>query len=181
MSYHGILIPNAVQATNVDALNRSFVGTADIDNGSVFATAALSTTDGEGEVWVATVPTTGANLTNLWMAYEPEVVVTVTGTKKYKGINPDVRDFYNVTGDIFTGFKLELGDILTISTDGLTGSVSTGDFAVATNAQYKLAWSASAVSGVSLKRLETTYISIADGSIGTQRTVAYRFVVTALA
>jgi hypothetical protein len=181
MANHGILIQNAVQALNIDALNRNVVGTADIDNGSVFSLSTLSTTAGEGEVWTAVQPATGAGLTNLWMAYEPEVVTTVSGTKKYKGINPDVRDFYNIAGDVFTAFKLQLGDIVTISADGLAGTISTNTYVVATNGDYKLTWAAAPVSGVSLKLIETTYISIADGSIGNQRTTAYRFEVVALA
>jgi len=178
---HGVLIPNAVQATNIDALNRSVVcTTTDIDNGSVFSLTGVSATVGQGEVWVAATPAT-ASLTNLWMAYEPEVVVTVSGSSKYKGIDPDVRNFYNIAGDVFTAFKLEVGDIVTISIDGVAGTKSTNTYVVATNNTAKLTWAAAAVSGVSLKLLETTYISIADGSIGTQRTTAYRFVVEALA
>jgi hypothetical protein len=157
MSFHGVLIQNAVQALNIDALNRSVVSTQDIDNGSVFRLTGLSTTAGEGEVWVAATP---SSITDLWMAYEPEIVVTVSGTKEYKGINPDVRDFYNITGKVFAAFKPMIGDILTISTDGLGGTKGVNTYVVATSGTEKLTWGASAVSGLSLKLLETTYISI---------------------
>jgi hypothetical protein len=78
-------------------------------------------------------------------------------------------------------FKLCIGDIVTISADGLAGTKSSNTYVVATAGAQKLTWGASAVSGVSLKLLETTYFSIADGSIGTQRVTAYRFVVEAVA
>lgn len=84
------------------------------------------------------------NSTGLWMAYEPEVVVTVSGTKKYKGIDVDVRDFYTPSGEVFTAFKPQVGDILTFTADGITGSKSTNTYAVAANGQYALAWAASA-------------------------------------
>lgn len=176
---HNVLIQNSVQALNIDAFNRSAMGSADIDNGNIFYLSSVSSTPTEGEVWIATQPATSSGLklslklidttyisiadgsigtqrttayrfevvdnsSGLWMAYEPEVVVTVTGTKKYKGINPDVRDFYNASGDVFTAFKPQVGDILTFTDDGITGTKSTNTYIVATNGQYKLAWSATA-------------------------------------
>jgi len=180
MANHGVLILNEVQATNIDALNKSVVATVDMDNGNVFSLSGKSTTAGQGEVWLAATPAT-ASLTNLWMACEPEVVVTVTGTKKYKGINPDVRDFYNVAGDVFSAFQPKVGDIITLTPDALAGTKSTNGFVVATNNTAKLTWAASAVSGLTLTLLGTTYISIADGSIGTQRQTAYEFLVSAVA
>jgi len=79
----------------------------------------------------------------LWMAYEPEIVTIVTASgKKYKGIDPDVRDFVNSAGTVFSAFKPMVGDVLTISADGITGVIGTNTFAVATNAQYALSWAA---------------------------------------
>jgi hypothetical protein len=81
----------------------------------------------------------------LWMAYEPEVVTIVTASgKKFKGIDADVRDFANIAGTPFSAFKPQVGDILTISADGITGTISTNTYAVATNGQYALAWAAAA-------------------------------------
>ncbi len=181
---HGILVQSKVAALNIDSLNRSVVGTADIDNGMVFtlATRNTSATYGQNEVWDATVPATGAGLTQLWMAYEPEVVVTVSGSNKFKGIDNDPRNFYNITGDVFTAFKPQLGDILLITADSLgTGTGAESAFAVATNATYKLTWAAAAVSGLSLKYLSTQYVSIGTGAIDNQRVTAYSFEVVALA
>lgn len=173
-----ILVQNAVQAMNIDALNRKAKGSADIDNGNVFYLASKSAAAGEGEVWDATQPATGSglklslkllgttyvsladgsigtqratayefevvdNTTGIWMAYSPEIVTVVTASgKKYRGINPDPRDFTNTSGEVFDAFKPQVGDILTITTDGITGTKSTNTFIVATNGQYALAWAA---------------------------------------
>ena len=80
----------------------------------------------------------------LWMAYEPEVVLTVSGSNQFKGIDHDVRNFTNLAGTPFTAFQPQVGDILTISADGITGTIGTNTYAVATNAQYALAWAAAA-------------------------------------
>lgn len=179
MSY-AILVQDAVQAMNIDALNRSAKGSANIDNGNVFYLATKSTTAGEGEVWTATQPATASGLkfsckligttyvsiadgsigtqrvtayqlevvdnsSNLWMAYSPEVVTVVSGTKKYKGINPDPRDFTNLSGEVFTAFKPQVGDIITITADGIGDTpIGTNTYAVAKNGQYKLDWASAA-------------------------------------
>jgi hypothetical protein len=177
---HGIVIQNAVQAMNIDTLNRSVRCADAIDNGFVFKLLNLSSVAGEGEVWIASTPTATAGLQNLWMAYEPEVVITVSGTKQYKGIDPDIRNFYNLAGAVFTAFKPQLGDIITLTDDDITGTIGVNTYVVATAADYKLNWASAAVSGLSLKLLSTDYISIADGSIGNQRVTAYRFEVVAI-
>jgi len=63
----------------------------------------------------------------------------------------------------------------------LGGSKASNEYVVAVDGSFKLTWGASAISGLSLKLIETTYISIADGTIGTQRTAAYKFEVVAVA
>lgn len=179
---HAVLVQEKVAALNVDAYNRPCVSASDIDNGYVFQLATKSSTAGESEAWVATIPASGAGLQNLWMAYEPEIVTVLSGTKEYKGINPDPRDFYTVAGKMFSAFRPVLGDLLKITGDGLTtGAGAESAYAVATNNDFKLNWAAAAVSGLSLKYLATDYISLADGSIGTQRVVAYKFEVVAVA
>lgn len=179
MSY-AILVQDAVQAMNIDALNRNAKGSANIDNGNIFYLATKSATAGEGEVWTATQPATASgllfsckligttyisisdgsigtqrvtayqlevvdNTTGVWMAYSPEVVTVVSGTKKYKGINPDPREFTNLSGEVFSAFKPQVGDIITITADGIgTTAIGTNTYAVAKNGQYKLDWAAAA-------------------------------------
>lgn len=172
---HGVLIQNKVLAQNVETFNRPAKSAADLDNGNVVQLSTGYTgTAGEGEVWAATTPATGAGLTGLWMVGEPPVVTTVSGTKSYKGIDPDPQDFYVPAGKVFSAFRISTGDIVTLTDAALAGTKSTNGYVVATNGTVKLTWAAAPVSGVSLKLLDTTYISIPDGTIGTQRVVAYR-------
>jgi hypothetical protein len=174
---NGILIQSAVQAKDIDALNRAAVAAVDVQNGSVLNLTGYSTTAGESEVWAAEAPTTG-NLSNLWMACSPEVVVT---DGKYKGIDVDPRNFVNTAGDVFDVFKPQLGDIVLMSVDAVGGTKSTNTFVVATNAELKLQWAAAAVSGVSLELIEETTMSIGTGAIGSNKVTAYKFEVVAVA
>jgi hypothetical protein len=178
---HGVLIQNKVAALNIDAFNRAVISASAIDNGNVFNLLSKSSTAGS-EVWLATQPATGS-LVNLWMAYEPEVVQTVSGNSTYKGIDPDPRNFYNIAGDVFSAFKLQVGDIITVTADAIGGSKSSNEYVVATNEDYELNWSATTIaSGVNLKLMDTTYMSIGSGSaIGTQRVTAYQFEVISVA
>lgn len=175
----GVIVKNSVQAMSVDSLNRAAVAAADLDNGSVVILSGKTGAAGENEVWTAAQPVTGT-LSNLWMVASPEMPITVSGTKKYRGLSPDPRDFVNLTGQYLDVFKPQLGDIVTLTDDALGGIKGANTFVVATNATYKLNWAAAAVAGLSLKLLRTTYISIPDGSIGTQRVVAYEFEVVAI-
>lgn len=178
---HNILIQRKVAAKNIDSLNRSAVhASVDFDNGNVLSLSGLSTTEGEGEVFSAVVPAT-ATLGALWMCYTPEVVVTVSGTKKFRGIDVDAQDFYVPALSVMDVFKPQIGDILTLTADGLAGSKSSNTFVIAADGVQKLTWNASAISGLSLKLLGDDYISLAPGTIAGQRITAYRFEVVALA
>jgi hypothetical protein len=180
MANHGLMIPSKVVAADVDAYVRSVKSASDLDNGNVVSLSALSVTAGEGEVWTAATPATGAGLTNLWMIGEPEVVLT---DSKYKNIDPNPLNFYTPAGKIATAFKLQVGDIVMLNAEALAGTKSTNNYVVATNATTKLTWAAAAVSGVSLYLLGTEYVSLpTTGAIGEdQRVVAYKFHVVAIA
>jgi hypothetical protein len=174
---NGVLIQSKVQAKDNDALNRPAVSAADVMNGNVLDLTGYSTTAGEAEVWTAVAPTTG-NLSNLWMAYSPEVVIT---NAKYRGIDCDPRSFTNIAGRVYDVFKLEVGDIITVTGDSLAGTQSTNTFVVATNTAFGLTWAAAAVAGVSLELLEETTISLGTGAIGSQKIPAFKFEVKAIA
>jgi hypothetical protein len=177
---HGILVQNKVAALNIDSLNRSVICSgSDIDNGFVFNLLTQSTVATSGcEVWVATQIASGST-TDIWMAYEPEVVTTVSGTQKYKGINPDPRAFYNPAGTVFSAFKPQIGDILTMTADSLSSS-SKAAYAVATSGTYKLTWGANSVAGLSLRFLSDDYLSIGSGAIDSQRVAAFKFEVVTI-
>lgn len=178
MANHGVLIPNQIAAMNVDAFNRSVIASADIDNGNVLVLSAKSTTDGEGEVWTAIVPSTSNGLTGLWMAYSgDEIVVT---DARYKGLDPDPRHFFNATGKVFSAYKPQLGDIITVTDEALAGTFISGTttHVNATNSTggYKLVWGNSQTSSVlSYKLLKVNYISLATGAIDSQRVTSYQF------
>jgi hypothetical protein len=177
---HNILIQNAVAAQNVDAWNRSAVAATDVDNGNIVILSALSTTAGEGEVWTALTPSTANGLTGVWMVAQPELVET---GEKYRGLDPDPRNFYVQDGKVFSVIKPQLGDIVTMTADGVAGTKSTNTFANATDSTGGLrpVWGATQTSSVfSLKLIETTYISIGSGGIDSQRVLAYKFVVVGL-
>ncbi len=178
---HAVLVQSKVAAKNVDAMNRPAIGTADLDNGNVIQLLTESAVSGQTEVWSATIPSASAGLKNLWMVYEPEVVLTVSGTKQYKGIDPDPQDFYIPSGMVFSAFQPELGDIILLTGDGITGSKASNGFIVATASDYKLNWAAAAVSGLSYALIGTSYISIGSGAIDSQRVTAYKFECVALA
>lgn len=178
---HGICIPNKIAATDIDALNRVAYSASDIDNGWVFELLARSARTGESEVWVATA--SAGTLTNIWMAYSPEVVTVVSGSNKFKGIDSDPLNFYNIAGDMIDVFRPQIGDIITLTADSLSTSsaVVESAYAIVTSGQFKLYWSASAAVGLTLKYLETTYVSKPTGAISeTQHVAAYKFAVTAV-
>jgi len=173
MANHGVLIGNKYLAKDNDVLVRPVVSASAIDNGYVFNLLSQSATAGQTEAWTATWPVTGS-LVGLWMAYEPELPSAFAGTKQYRGFGT-VQDFYNVAGQVFTAIKISVGDIYTMSIDVMSGVVSTGDYLVAADSAYQLAWSAAGVNSTTImKRLATTYMSLPDGSIGTQHIVAYK-------
>lgn len=166
-----ILIPTLTTAKNVDALNRSFIGEVDLDNGNVFGKGELSASANESQVYEATTPE--EELTGLWMAYSPEDVVLTDGLgNQFKVGTLDPRAFTNTAGVVFSGFKPQVGDLVLISADGIAGEAAA--YAVATAESNKLSFAAAAIEGLSFKVVETTYISVASANnIGSQRVTAY--------
>ena len=167
-----ILVPTLTAAKNVDIFNRSFVSTVDLDNGNVFSKGELSTDASESQVYQTVTPATGS-LSGLWMAFTAEdVVLTDDLGNQYKVGTLDPRAFTNTAGTVFSGFQPQVGDLILISADGISGSAD--GYAVATNGSSKLAFASAAIDGLSFKVVETTYISVASANaIGSQRVTAY--------
>jgi len=174
---NGIIEKTNMAATDVASYNRTVVSASAVENGSVLSLGALSSTAGEDEVFVGVAPTTG-DLSNLWIAATPEVVVTAG---KYKGLDPDPRNFTNAIGDMIAMAKPQMGDMIKLNADAVAGTISTNTFVVATNTAQKLTWAAAAVTGLSLKLRKTTSMSIGTGAIGSHKIVAYLFEVVAVA
>jgi hypothetical protein len=169
---HAICVPNKIAATDIDALNRVAYCTDDIDNGWVLTLTGVSARAGEPEVWIAHHST---ELTNKWMAYSPEVVSVISGSNVFKGIDSDPQHFYTVAGDMIDIFRPMIGDIITLTADALTSS-TTNTYVITVSGAYTLAWSGSVAVGLTLKYLETTYVSKPTGAIGeTQRVAAFKF------
>jgi hypothetical protein len=107
-----------------------------------------------------------------------EIVVTAA---KYKGLDPDPRNFFTAASAVVSAYKPALGDIILMTTDSLAGAYSVGVTthinATDSTGGYQLEWGNSQTASVLSYKLllPVKYISIADGSIGTQRVNAYEF------
>jgi hypothetical protein len=171
-----VIVLSKVQAQDIGAFNRSAVCAADVANGSIVVLTGKSATAGQSEVFTAVVPSTSDGLTGVWMAYSPEDVVTVSGSNKFKGLDPDPRNFTNLATYVFDVFKPKVGDLILMSEDCFTGARSTNTYANATDTTggLKLVWGSTATSSVfSMHYLATSYISIPDGGISLGRLNAY--------
>ena len=172
MAYHGVLIPSAIMATNIDSLNRSMVSGSPIDNGMVVVMGNKSGVAGNTEVFMGTL-NASTSATNMWMAYQADEVVS---TGNYKGLDPDVRNFYVSASKVFSAYKPQVGDIIVMTADSFVSGYSASlTYANATAGEWKLKWEATQpTNGLSYKYIKTTYISLAEGNIGDQRVTAYQ-------
>jgi hypothetical protein len=178
---YGILIPNAIAAQNVDAWIRNARSASIVENGNIVVLTERSTTSGESEVFMAEIPAASdPGLTGVWMVCDPELV----WTGSYRGLDPDVRNFRVAVGKVFTVFKPQLGDIITLTADNFSGAkASSNVYGNATDSTggLKLVWGDTQTGSVfSVKWLATTYISIGSGAIDTQRVTAYKLEVVGL-
>jgi len=179
MAYHGVIIPNAIAAQNVDAWIRSaYSASVDFDNGNAVILTGLSAVAGQGEVWTAVAAENSTGITGVWLAYEPELV----WTGSYRGLDPDVRNFYNAATRVFTVFKPQIGDIITLTADAINGTIGANTFLNCNDTGKKeLAWAATIGSAqFAAKLLATTYISIGSGAIASHQVLAYQFQVVAV-
>ena len=188
MANHGVLIPEAIYATNVDSYIRSAVCTTALDNGNVVKLTTRSTVADEGEVFTAIIPSTSNTLTNLWMVYSGDEIALTDG--KYKGLDPDPRSFYTPASTaterhVVSVYKPALGDIILLTTDALAGSYvalsTTHISATDSTGGFELLWDTQVRTAVlCYELLAVKYISIATGAIDTQRVAAYEFQCVAL-
>lgn len=171
MANHAILIPSKVAAKNVEAWVRPAISASNIDNGNVVMLSTVSGTTGEGEVWNATAPTSASAV--VWMAGEPEMPFAVAGDNLYRGLG-NIQDYYNSASKVFTVFKPQKGDIITLTAEAFN-AVPTA-YAITSSGKYTLETTATAASsGFCLKYLATNWIPSASGSaIGSGRIVSYR-------
>lgn len=156
-----VVIKRRVAAHNIDALNRNFVATEDLENGSIFTLTERSTTDGEDEVWKVAKPT--ATSLGVWMAKSSEVTITTVGEGDYalqmKGIVEDPRMFTNVKGLVGDCFKPQVGDIIEMTLGDDTNKYLVAD------AAYKLKAAATAGDGFAMHQVGTSILHIGSAKL----------------
>lgn len=163
-----VLIQNLV--SNEDTFQASFIAPAVLHNGDPIVMGALSTTAGQKDCHTCTKPV--GKTVGIWMAYDPEVNVT---DGKYKGLDPDPRNYSIASGSVFQGFKPQVEDILTFTQIG-EDTYASGDTHVVIDATGKLVFATAAATDTFCALIEkVTYVSIGNGSLGdTQRVTAYQ-------
>jgi hypothetical protein len=175
MTTYTVLIPSKIAANSVDAWVRPVVSASVISNGMVFNLNAKSTETGYTDCWKTTLVTTGS-LSGLWMALEPEVPWVTSGNNTIQGLGT-VRDFYTSACTVFSAFKVQVGDVITVTSDAfVSGTVpTTGQYAVSAVDSWLLTAQATTGAGQSWRFLGTKNIPYAAGSaIGTQRLTGYQ-------
>lgn len=183
MSYTVMQI-RAVRSLNLDSLNRSFVYTAPMQQGMIFTCGARSTDIDEAEVFIPEPITADAN--NVWIAYEADIVETISGDgeKVYRGIDPDIRDFIIPANRTFSAFKLADFDIISLFNGTDDNSIISGTYTDGvqnylipdTSVPFGWAWTTTEAD-FCLKVIEPDYMSIANGGTlgGLQRNYGYRY------
>ena len=171
---HTVLIPTDIAAKNIDSFNRSVVANEDVDNGAVFQLNGISADEKQGEVFNYAAPAADAGLKDLWMAYSPEVVVTVSGDFKAKGIDSDPRNFTNIAGVPFDAFKVQVGDLVKLTAEGFANSYDDATpYAIAVAGSNKLTWAAAGIAGLSFKLIKREPVIIGAGNIGSNAVDGY--------
>jgi hypothetical protein len=143
-----VLEKRNVSAMNVDALNVTATSARAMENGFIFTLGARST-DG---VFTATQPATGS-LGDMYMVFSSEnPKITDSRGNSYQ-VSCDPRDRIIAIGDEFDAFKLQVGDIIAITAEGLGGTKGANTFVEAVDGSDKLTWAASATQGSTALRL----------------------------
>lgn len=131
-----ILNLDKVAATKSGRLE-SVKHTAELQNGMVVNLGALAT--GEREVFDVSVPATATLATaEVLLIAAPEVMY-----EGYKGL----KDFTITAGTATKAYRLETGDIFTVTDDAITGTTVVGQYVIPANASLKLAAAADLTGG----------------------------------
>lgn len=175
MALHNVVIKKQYAAYNIDALNRTAVCDADIDNGCVFKLTSYSENPGEGIVWKA--EQAAATDKGLWMATSPEVVYTsVMDGVELRGLTEDPRAFYNIAGHMIDATCLMPKDIIEMTGEGIDGiEEPTNTYLVPAAADYKLAVATAAGTGMSLRKIGTSRLHIGGSGIAKGIVPTYKY------
>ncbi len=179
---HGIMEIRSMNEQNKNLVRSASNASDAVDNGNIVVLTAGGETS---EVWAATKPATATlasgAATSLWLVYTDEVSTLVDGTLVYRGLSPRPGDIYAPATSTFRVVKPEVGNIFVLTADDISNSRTAETFIVAQDANYKWAWNSTAISGLSAKLIEVTYLPVPDGSMGLGRVTAYKFEIVALA
>ena len=177
---NGVIVESRIQATNIDALNRTAKAAVDVAGGGL---VALTASGAQGnEVWTAAAPAAGS-LGGLWIAYNPSEHLTKVGGKFFAGLSEDPRDYVNIAGRPFDCFKPAVGDEIDITidcVDSTASSVVAGDILESKDGQTtftRVAASTGPTSGSTAFKVE--YVGTAPfpaGSIGMEQVKMFRCV-----
>lgn len=177
---NGVIVESRIQATNIDALNRTAQAQIDVAGGGLIALAE-SKVQGN-EVWTATAPASGS-LGNLWIAYNPSEHLTNVNGKFFAGLSKDPRDYANLAGRPFDCFKPVVGDEIDITVDcvdSTAASVVAGDILESKAGQTtftRVAAATGATAGSTAFRVE--YVGVMPfpaGAIGMEQSKMFRCV-----
>lgn len=177
---NGVIVESRIQATNIDALNRTAQAQIDVAGGGLIALAE-SKVQGN-EVWTATAPASGS-LGNLWIAYNPSEHLTNVNGKFFAGLSKDPRDYANLAGRPFDCFKPVVGDEIDITVDcvdNTAASVVAGDILESKAGQTtftRVAATTGATAGSTAFRVE--YVGVKPfpaGGIGMEQAKMFRCV-----
>lgn len=187
MSY-GFIREDSIQAKDVDSLNRKVIsinyGTPntgdDIDGGNVFKLTRTKLSDVAGvasapltgidnnELWQVVKPATADGLSEMWMAYNPEVKAVTINGKEYTNLSLDIRDYTNNAMRPFDAFKPCKGDLIAVAKYGVTDyTTGTSTHLIAKNAQYKLAGASSlSANTFGMKVIDEVDVEFPSSSVG---------------
>lgn len=174
MANTAVMHPMSISAMDDRSKVKTFIHSADVDNGLVFQKSTLSTDADKSQVYTIAAPAAAAGLKNLYMADTALLNVT-TGRdgNQYRNGDLNPQAYTNVAGSVFNGYRISVGDKIKVSAEALAGTQGANTFVVATADTMKLTWAAAAVAGVSFKLEAESYFSIPQGTIGSQRVKAF--------
>lgn len=89
----------------------------ELDNGNVLKVGALI--DGEREVYTGAVPSAGTAITDIVLVASVEVM--------YDERKKNLDEYVNEAGKICRGYRLNTGDIFSVTADALTGTPKVGN------------------------------------------------------
>ena len=168
-----------VEARNVEALNRTAVHTAEIENGMVFLLQNYQNT--APGVWDLVAPSTG-NLSGLWMAFdEGKILVQDANSEVYSGLSKDPGLYTNIANRPFDCFKPQVGDIITMTADAIGNTRTAETLITAVDASLKLEWAGAAGAGLTLTLIDANAkFNIPPKTFGGTVTTGFKFEVTAV-